>query len=123
VAAVLGAAVALQVVRRVRRLSPGADVAPLACLLLGAALLIATPVQPWYGLPLAALAALCGRPAWLAVPAAAYPLFFAVVPEGPSAFASRLGGACYLAALLVVAADALRRRQHERAPAPPTCGW
>ena len=113
VAAVLGLAVAALVVRRVRALPEGADVAPLACLLLGAALLIATPVQPWYGLPLAALAALCGRAAWLAVPAAAYPLFFAVVPEGPSAFASRLGGACYLAALLVVVAAELTRRRHQ----------
>ena len=110
VAGLLGLLVAAHVVRVVRRSPPGTDLSPVACLLLGAALLVATPVQPWYGLPLAALAALSGRAAWLAVPAAAYPLFFAVVPEGPSVAASRLGGACYLVALGVVVAAELRRR-------------
>lgn len=123
VAALLGLLVAAHVVRVVRRSPPGTDVSPVTCLLLGAALLIATPVQPWYGLPLAALAALAGRPAWLAVPAAAYPLFFAVVRDGPSPAASRLGTACYLAALLaVVAAAGLRtaRSRKGRAAALPS---
>ena len=73
-----------------------------ALLLFGAALLLATPVQPWYGLPLAALAALAGRAAWLAVPAAAYPAFFAVVPDGPSPAALRTGSASFAVALVVV---------------------
>ncbi|MEV5966786.1 hypothetical protein AB0L70_33770 [Kribbella sp. NPDC051952] len=42
------------------------------CWLYGAALLIATPTYPWYGLPLIALAVLARRPEWLAVPIAAY---------------------------------------------------
>ncbi|MFI7063060.1 glycosyltransferase 87 family protein [Kribbella sp. NPDC050124] len=42
------------------------------CWLYGAALLIATPTYPWYGLPLIALAALAKRPEWLAVPLASY---------------------------------------------------
>jgi hypothetical protein len=109
VAGLLGVAVAAYVLRGVRRSPAGTDLAPLACLLLGAALLVAAPVQPWYGLPLAALAALAGRPAWLAVPAAAYPLFFAVVPAGPSQAAARLGGLCYAVALAVVVADQVRR--------------
>jgi hypothetical protein len=113
-AILLGAGVAAAVLLHVRGRPPGSDLAPAACLLLGAALLVATPVQPWYGLPLAALAALAGRPAWLALPAAAYPLFFAVVPDGPSERASLLGGACYAAALAVVLADEARRRRTTR---------
>ncbi|WP_165553840.1 glycosyltransferase 87 family protein [Kribbella capetownensis] len=42
------------------------------CWLYGAALLVATPTYPWYGLPLIALAALARRPEWLAVPLASY---------------------------------------------------
>ena len=100
VAALVGLAVVAVVLRSVRR--DPYDVAAPATLLLGAALLVATPVQPWYGLPLAALAALAVRPVWLAVPAAAYPAFFAVVPAGPSDGAARLGSACFGAALLLV---------------------
>jgi hypothetical protein len=91
----------------------GVELAPAACLLLGAALLLGSPVQPWYGLPLAALAALAARPAWFAVPALAYPVFFAVVPAGPSDGAARIGSACYLLALAVVLLDAWRRRRAE----------
>ena len=100
VAAGAGLAVAVVVLRRVRR--PDADHAREALLLLGAALLIATPVQPWYGLPLAALAALAGRAVWLAVPAAAYPAFFAVIPAGPSNAAERAGGLAFAVALVLV---------------------
>ena len=113
--AVAGVTVALLVLRRVRAAAPEDDVSPQAVLLLGAALLLATPVQPWYGLPLAALATLAVRPVWLAVPAAAYPAFFAVVPDGPSPEATRIGGAAFGLALLAVLAAEVRRR---RAPAP-----
>lgn len=109
VAAAIGLAVVVHVLRLVRR--QDADPAAAAVLLLGAALLVATPVQPWYGLPLAALAVLAGRAAWLAVPAAAYPAFFAVVPDGPSAGAARTGSLCFAAALLVVVASSLRTRR------------
>ena len=80
-------------------------------LLLGSALLLASPVQPWYGLPLVALAALARRPVWAVVPALTYPLFFAVIDTGPSPAVSRVGSACYLAALAVVLLAALRRRR------------
>ena len=109
VAGLIGLTVAVVVLRQVRRLADPAhhpgdspDHAPAALLLLGAALLVATPVQPWYGLPLAALAALSGRAVWLAIPAAAYPVFFAVVPAGSSDGAARLGSVCFGAALLAV---------------------
>ncbi|MDP9436575.1 MAG: DUF2029 domain-containing protein, partial [Actinomycetota bacterium] len=56
VAAAAGLAVAGLVLRRARAAAPEDDLSPHAALLLGAALLLATPVQPWYGLPLTALA-------------------------------------------------------------------
>ncbi|HWH27588.1 MAG TPA: glycosyltransferase 87 family protein [Mycobacteriales bacterium] len=128
--ALLGLAVAVAVWRRARSLAPGAReagdtsvigdgpgagrVAVGACVLLGAALLLATPVQPWYGLPLAALAALARRPEWFALPALAYPVFFAVVPAGPSEAAAWTGTACYAVALAVVLAAAVRRRVTDR---------
>jgi len=96
-ALLLGAVVAWVLARR-RAQDPVSG----ALLLFGAVLLVATPVQPWYGLPLAALAALAGRAAWLAVPAAAYVAFFAVVPAGPSPEASRQGSIAFALALLVV---------------------
>lgn len=43
--------------------------------LVGGALLVATPVQTWYALMLVAIAVLEARPQWLAVAAAAYPLY------------------------------------------------
>jgi hypothetical protein len=107
VAGLLGLAVLAVVLCRVAR-DPD-DVVEPALLLFGAALLIATPVQPWYGLPLAALAALAGRPAWLAVPAAAYPAFFAVVPAGPSDGAALVGTLSFAAALVVVLTASARR--------------
>ena len=121
VAAVLGLVVLGVVLRRVRR--EPADVAPAALLLFGAALLIATPVQPWYGLPLAALAVLAARPVWLAVPAAAYPAFFAVVPDGPSPGAARNGSLAFglaLFAIVVAAVRRARRRPGSDAARPPS---
>lgn len=50
--------------------------------LFGALLLIATPVQPWYAVVLVALAAPGAAFGWLAVAAAAYPLFFATLLDG-----------------------------------------
>ena len=121
VAGLMGLAVAVVVVRQVRR--PGADVVPSALLLFGAALLIASPAQPWYGLPLAALGALAGRAHWLAVPAAAYPTFFAVVPDGPSPGAARTGSLCFALALVVVVVGEVRdRRGRSNAEAPASGG-
>lgn len=116
VAALLGLTVAVLVLRRVRR-SPE-DVSREALLLLGSALLVATPVQPWYGLPLVALAALAVRPVWLAVPLAAYPTFFAVVPAGPSEGAARLGSACFAAALVAIVVVERRRAGQLALPGP-----
>jgi hypothetical protein len=108
----LGLAVLVVVLRRLGTARPEDN----ALLLFGAALLLATPVQPWYGLPLAALAALAVRPAWLAVPAAAYPAFFAVVPDGPSQAAQQIGGAAFAAALVdVVVSERVGYRPKARA--------
>ncbi len=120
VAGLLGLTVLAVVLRRVRR--EPTDVAPAALLLLGAALLLATPVQPWYGLPLAALAVLAARPIWLAVPAAAYVAFFAVIPGGPSGGAARAGSVAFgLALLAIVVAHRHRTARRPGGPAarPP----
>ncbi len=111
----LGLAVLVVVLRRLGTARPEDN----ALLLFGAALLLATPVQPWYGLPLAALAALAVRPAWLAVPAAAYPAFFAVVPDGPSQAAQQIGSAAFAAALAVVVAARCRNNPKGRTAALP----
>lgn len=117
----IGATVAvLALVRAQRAARPdggeplGVELAGPACLLMGAALLLGTPVQPWYALPLAGLAALAGRPSWLLVPVASYPLFFWVISRGPSDAVSRLGTATYLTAAGAVGVAALVRRWHER---------
>jgi hypothetical protein len=67
-AAVLAIGLAALAFHRARR----DPIALTCCWLYGAALLIATPTYPWYGLPLIALAALAKRPEWIAVPLAAY---------------------------------------------------
>ena len=50
-----------------------------AALLLGAVLLAASPVQPWYAVSLVAVATVAGRPWWAGVALAGYPYFFAVI--------------------------------------------
>ncbi|WP_350275180.1 glycosyltransferase 87 family protein [Kribbella sp. HUAS MG21] len=74
------------------------------CWLYGAALLIATPTYPWYGLPLIALAALAQRPEWLAVPMAAY------LAYGSYGHDTRQGLIHLAAAVIVVSALTLRHR-------------
>jgi hypothetical protein len=120
VVALVALAVVGQVLRLARRAgdAPLGALAPAGCLLLGAALLLASPVQPWYGLPLVALAALAGRPAWALVPALACPVFFEVVVDGPSDELAVVGAACYLLALNGVLLDALRRARR-RVPTGP----
>ncbi|GAC1327736.1 MAG: hypothetical protein NVSMB13_14290 [Mycobacteriales bacterium] len=86
----------------------GADVPRLALRLLGTAFLLATPVQPWYALLLVAVVALAGRWEWLALGAAAYPLYFAAVLDGDTALAGRVS---YGAALGVIAVVSLLRRR------------
>ena len=74
------------------------------CWLYGAALLLATPTYPWYGLPLIALAALSRRPEWIAVPLAAY---LAYATPGQD---NRQGLIYLAAASIVVIATTLRHR-------------
>lgn len=78
----------------------------------GAALLVANPVQPWYSILLVALAILEGRPEWLAVSVAAYPTYFtALLLDAP---AREVGGGSYAAAALVVATATVLRSQRRR---------
>jgi hypothetical protein len=72
-------------------------------LLLGGALLVATPVQPWYAVSLLAVAAVAAQPVWSTVAAAGYPYYFAVVLD--HAHAVLIGRVTYglaLAAVIVV---------------------
>jgi hypothetical protein len=78
-----------------------------AAVLLGVALLVATPVQPWYAVALLAVAALAGRPHWAAITVAGYPYYFAVIVA--SRHQVGIGRACYGAAGLVVVAAWARR--------------
>ncbi|WP_018638896.1 DUF2029 domain-containing protein [Parafrankia elaeagni] len=76
--------------------------------LLGAAFLLATPAQPWYGIPLVALAVLARRPEWLAVAAAPYVLYMALFTD--LALADRItrpGG--YVVGALVVLGVSIAR--------------
>ncbi len=85
--------------------------APAAVRLLAGLFLLVTPVQPWYALLLLALVVLTGD--WWALPlcAAAYPLFFATILDGPAVLAGRLS---YGLAGLVVLAAAARHVRAER---------
>jgi Glycosyltransferase family 87 len=79
-----------------------------AMLMVGGTFLIVGPSEPWYGLLVVALAVLSARPEWLAVAAAAYPVYNRdFLGVGDTAMQQR----CYLpAALLVVLVGLLRRR-------------
>ena len=80
--------------------------------LLGALLLATTPVQPWYGVPLVALAAAAALPGWSLVAAAAYPYFFAVILDARHTVT--IGRVSYGLAFLAVVAGAARRRSRAR---------
>jgi hypothetical protein len=87
--------------------------------LLGGLLLAATAVQPWYAVPLAAVAALDGAWWWLAIAAAGYPLFFRTLEKVPLPAwpAYEVGQLAYGSALAVVVAGGLlaaRRRRGSR---------
>jgi hypothetical protein len=73
--------------------------------LVGGALLVATPVQTWYAMLLVAVAVLEARPQWLAVAAAAYPLY----NVGPIEEKQLVGAVWYgLAAAVVLGPPFLR---------------
>ena len=76
--------------------------------ILGAVLLAATPVQPWYAVVLLAVATVAVEPRWALVVAAAYPYFFAVILDAPHSVA--IGRVCYGLALAGVAALWVRAR-------------
>lgn len=81
-----------------------------SAVLLGAGLLAASPVQPWYAVTLLAVATVAGQWRWVAVLAAGYPYFFAIVLDFPHT--EGLGQLTYGAALVtVVGAGILRRRR------------
>ncbi|MGW7681043.1 glycosyltransferase 87 family protein [Kribbella sp. NPDC054772] len=100
VAAVLALALAALAFHRTRR----DPIALTCCWLYGAALLIATPTYPWYGLPLIALAALARRPEWIAVPLASYVAYASFGHD------TRQGLSYLGAAVIVVIAVTIRHR-------------
>lgn len=106
VATVLAAAALVAVAVAVIRRRPAVPVG--GATVLGAALLAATPVQPWYAVVLLALATVAGAPAWAAVAAAGYPYFFAVILDWPRA--RLIGTVSYGAALVAVALVSRARR-------------
>lgn len=98
-AAVLAVALAALAFHRAKR----DPIALTCCWLYGAALLIATPTYPWYGLPLIALAALARRPEWIVVPLAAYLAYASFGHD------TRQGLIHLAAAVIVVSAITVRR--------------
>lgn len=82
--------------------------------LMGVLLLCATPVQPWYGITLLALAAAAGRPHWAWIVVAGYPYFFAVILAAKHVVG--IGELSYGAAAALVAAAAWAWRQRGTAP-------
>ncbi|MFD3406468.1 glycosyltransferase 87 family protein [Kribbella sp. NPDC058693] len=100
VAALLALTLAVLAFYRTKRDPPALT----CCWLYGAALLIATPTYPWYGLPLIALAALAHRPEWIAVPIASYLAYASFGHD------TRQGLSYLAAAVIVVSAITIRRR-------------
>ncbi|CAJ60289.1 glycosyltransferase 87 family protein [Frankia alni] len=76
----------------------------------GAAFLVATPVQPWYGVLLAALAVVAGRLEWLAVAAAAHPVYLSLFTDLPGDAWTLRVTSYAMAAAIVLAATGLRHR-------------
>ncbi|THJ71341.1 DUF2029 domain-containing protein [Candidatus Frankia alpina] len=77
--------------------------------MVGAAFLVATPVQPWYGVLLAALAVVAGRLEWLAVAAAAYPVYVSLFTDLPGDAWTLRVASYSVAAAVVLAVTGLRR--------------
>ncbi len=78
--------------------------------LVGAAFLVATPVQPWYGVLLAALAVVAGRLEWLAVAAAAHPVYVSLFTDLPGDAWTLRVASYAVAAAVVLAVTGLRHR-------------
>jgi MYXO-CTERM domain-containing protein len=90
-----------------------------AARLFGAALLLATPVQPWYALLLVALATLARRWWWIAVAVAGYPVYLAALLDAPIA---PIGRVSYGLAALVVVLGERSSRSRSRSPSRPGLG-
>jgi hypothetical protein len=86
-----------------------------ALLLVGAAFVLVGPSQPWYALMIVPLVVLADRPEWLAVAAAAYPVYQA---GNLGIDNSELQQWAYLPAAFVVLAVTLLRRRADRASGP-----
>ncbi|WP_131764808.1 glycosyltransferase 87 family protein [Candidatus Protofrankia californiensis] len=84
--------------------------------LVGAAFLVATPVQPWYGILLVALAILAGRLEWLAVAAAGHPVYVSLFTDLPGDARTLRVSSYTVAALVVLSATLLRQRQRDTRP-------
>ena len=84
-------------------------------LLVGAAFVLVGPSQPWYGLMIVGLVVLADRPEWLAVAAAAYPVYQA---GNLGIDNSEMQQRAYLPAACVVLAVVLLRRRAARASGP-----
>jgi glycosyl transferase family 87 len=82
-----------------------------AAVLMGALLLAASPVQPWYAVALIAFATLAVEPAWAAVVAAGYPYFFAVILLHPQRVG--IGQLAYGLTAVAVAIPLLLRGRHQ----------
>ena len=87
-----------------------------APLLLGTLLLVATPVQPWYAVSVAALGVLDRAWWWAVLAVVAWPYYRAIILDDPDA--ESLGRAAYALALAVVLAATLARRLHDRRSLP-----
>jgi hypothetical protein len=86
--------------------------APRAALyLVGAAFIVATPDQPWYGLLLVALSIAADRPEWSLVAVAAYPLYFASHAHQKMVIGSVAYGLAAAAVLGVAVTRAARSQQ------------
>jgi hypothetical protein len=89
-----------------------------AVLLAGTAFVVVGPSEPWYALLLVALAAAAARPEWLAVAAAAYPVYNRdFLGVGDTAMQQR----CYLPAALLIVVVTLLRVRWAAAQWPPAC--
>ncbi len=95
------------------RLQPDVGLA----VLLGALLLIATPVQPWYAVTAAGIGVSVGAPWLLVIGVVAEPYYAAVVLDDPHQVT--IGRIAYAVAALVVIGGLAERRIRRRQPASP----
>jgi hypothetical protein len=98
----LAVAILVAVTLVIMRSDPHRLPAPRAAVyLVGAAFLVATPDQPWYGLLVVALSIAADRPEWSLIAIAAYPLYFAAHEQHKMVVGSLAYGLAALAVLSV----------------------